>query len=197
LISFFFLGSRATFSCSWRFRHRGGVRVGEDLVRIRSTLGCYRSPARRPDRRQRVPVKSDRSPRVSAPGAVRQLHIAPPDRSQSQKKNKKQRASPRAPGRGDRLGSSTPAIAWLARPRRPFGLQRQIGPNNFRPKFELEKKTGDVPAHAAPIIKKETNYFVCCASPSHCRAYPASYISAVTRFSLVSLPRQRVTTVST
>jgi hypothetical protein len=34
------------------------------------------------------------------------------------------------------------------------------------------------------------------ASPSRCRAFPASYISAATRFSLFSLQRQRVTTVS-
>jgi hypothetical protein len=35
------------------------------------------------------------------------------------------------------------------------------------------------------------------ASPSWCRASPTSYISATTRFSSSSLPRQRVTTVST
>jgi hypothetical protein len=45
--------------------------------------------------------------------------------------------------------------------------------------------------------KKKTNYFVRFASPSRCRVFLASYISAVDIFLSVSLPRQRVTTVST
>jgi hypothetical protein len=43
-----------------------------------------------------------------------------------------------SPQRGVRLGSSARS---LARPRRPSGLPRQIGPLQFRPKFELVKKT--------------------------------------------------------
>jgi hypothetical protein len=70
----------------------------------------------------------------------------------------------------------------------------QIGPNIFRPKFELVKKRDAAPIY---IYIKKTNYFVRFASPSRCRVLPASYTSAMTYFSLVSLPRQRVTTVST
>jgi hypothetical protein len=113
---------------------------------------------------------------------------------------KNQRASPRAPGRGDRLGSgasSSPRPALLARARRTSGIQRQIGPLQFRPKFELAKKKRGRACTRRTYKKKETNYFIRFVSPSRCRVFPVSYISVLTCFSSVSLPQRHVTTVST
>jgi hypothetical protein len=94
--------------------------------------------------------------------------LARSDRQSSiaKSKNKKKASAPR-PGR---LGAETvwsPAPASSARPaslawvRRTSGVQRQIGPLHFRPKFNIlsvkkQKKIGDVPTHATPIKKRQT-----------------------------------------
>jgi hypothetical protein len=107
-------------------------------------------------------------------------------------------------GAEDVWGPAPVASARLATARRTSGVRHQIGPLLFRPKFELKKskkknwgRTKLQYTSHHKYIKKETNYFVHFASPSRCRAFPASYISAATRFLSISLPRQRVTTVST
>jgi hypothetical protein len=79
-------------------------------------------------------------------------------------KNNNQRASPRAPGRGDRLGSgasSSARPAPLARARRTSGVQRQIGPLLFRPKFELVKKKYRGRACTRRTYKKRRDILLC------------------------------------
>jgi hypothetical protein len=125
--------------------------------------------------------------------------------AQGQRPSGVQRASPRSrsPWRGACLGSSAPTrslgFVRLAPGRRWSGVQRPISAQTALAQFKLVKKKskkknrkkGDVSAHAAPIYiykKRKTNYIVRFASPSRCRVFPASYISAVTYFSLFSLP---------
>jgi hypothetical protein len=200
LISFFFLGSHATFSI-WRSRSPGWGRLfrSDRISKKKNEPFLQIQSSQRGRSHQAEPICFDFLA-VSSPwfhryfqkkgneARARSDRIPAPIAYQLARPQTLSVVAREAPSVGAGMGRSTPDA--FCGPARDW-------PDSVRPKFEFVKKKqkkGDVYCtHTAPIYSKkkqeEPNYLVRFASPSRCRVFPASYISAATRFSTFSLPR--------
>jgi hypothetical protein len=180
------------FSCSWCFGDRGGVRVGEGLVRIRSTL-----LKKKRERLLSISSLQIRSLVVREKKNLKPDHVGLPDPIAGQfKKKHGQRPRPSAESVWGRARYRFPQHAEA---RRMSVVWRLLGPFQFRPNFctvKKSKKKGRACTRRTYKKKRQTTLSVSRRRRAAMRFWRRISLTRHV-FLSISLPRQRVTTVST